>query len=116
MGRCDGQMRGLAFTIRRLIQFERNPVGTHTLGFIRLGAPASIEPVAKRLVRITIEDFQPVASVLHGNNDLATTTGRNGDRRYLDQFLGFGKTGMPAALIIESPVIVPVLPEQPDLH
>ncbi len=105
-------MRGVAFAISRLVQLERDAVRTDSLRFIRLRAPASIEAVAQCLFRIAIKDFEPVASVLYRDNDLAPATSRNGDRRCFDQLLGFREARVPAPLIIESPVVVPVLAEQ----
>ena len=116
MRRRDGEMRGLTFSISRLVEVERNAIRTHTLCLVVLRAPACIKPIPERLVRIAIEDFEAIASVLHRHNQLAAAAGRNRDRRGFDEFLGFREAGMPSALIVESPVVVAVFAEEPYRH
>src|SRR5262249_1654718 len=116
MWRCDREVGRLAFPVTGLVELERNPVGTHALCFIRLRVPACIEAVAKHLVGIAIENFQAIPAILHRYNDSPTATCRYRNGRRFDQFFGFGKARMPAALIIESPVVVAVLTEQAHRH
>src|SRR5262245_66251928 len=116
MWRRDGEVGRLAFSITGLVELERNSVRTHPLCFIRLRVPACIEAVAKRLVGIAIENFQAIPAILYRYNDLPAASGRYRNGRRFDQFFGFCKARMPAALIIESPVVVAVLTEQAHRH
>src|SRR2546422_9321203 len=116
MRRRHGEVRGLAFAVSGFVQFERDAIRPRALCFIRLRVPSGIEPVPQRLVRILVENFQAIASIFHWDNELAAAAGWNGDRGCFHQFFGFREAGMPAALIVESPVVVPIFTKQADRH
>src|SRR5438046_216510 len=116
MRRRHAEVRGLAFAVSGFVQFERDAIRTRALCFVRLRAPPGIEPVPQRLLRILVENFQPIASIFHWDNELAAAAGWKGDRGCFHQFFGFREAGMPAALIVESPVVVPIFTKQADRH
>src|ERR1051325_2308360 len=59
----DREMGRFSFAIRRLVEFEGNSIRTYAGRLVRLSAPSCEEAIAKRHVRIAIEDFQTITSV-----------------------------------------------------
>ena len=112
VGRADGEFCRVTVLVGRLVELEGDPVGANALVFVVAGAPAGVETVFEGLAGFRVTDFQAIAAVFDRHLQLAAATGGKGDAAGGDQLFGFGEAGMPATLVVETPVVVAVFAEQ----
>ena len=95
----------------RTFQTDLHAVGPVAERLVALRAPAGVEAVTHRQPVLRVVDFQPVTAPGDREGELALRLQRNGAA--VDQFVGVAEAGVPAALVIETPVVLPFFLEQP---
>ncbi|CUI86903.1 Uncharacterised protein [Achromobacter aegrifaciens] len=114
MRRRQGQLDRVARLGRHAFELHLHAVGTiaHGVGVLRV--PARVKAVAQGLAGFGIGDFQAVAAPLHGHGQLGAVVQR--DLARIQQFLGFGVAAVPAALVVETPVVLAIFAVQAHLR
>ncbi|CUI57256.1 Uncharacterised protein [Achromobacter xylosoxidans] len=111
--RRQGQLDAVARLGGHAFQLHLDAVGAVAHGVGVLGVPARVEAVAQGFAGLGIGDFQAVAAPLDRHRELAAVLQR--DLARVQQFLGFGVAAVPAALVVEAPVVLAFLAVQAHL-